>query len=75
MHKPKAPLTARPTVSAKVITVIETVSVIGSGTPEDPLRHMIRYWNLEGELLAERDTIHDTTQEGVAHDTQQAPDN
>ena len=58
--KTKAPLTAKPTSSAKVITVIETVSVIGSGTPKDPLRHMIRYWNLEGELLAERDTINET---------------
>ena len=55
----KAPLTAKPTSSAKVITVIETVSVIGGGKPEDPLRHMIRYWSLDGALLAEHDTIND----------------
>lgn len=57
--KTKAPLTAKPTSSAKVITVIETVSVIGSGTPENPLRHMTRYWSLDGDLLAEHDTITD----------------
>jgi len=65
MYESKAPLTAKPTSSARVITVIETVSMIGSGTPEDPLRHMIRYWNLDGELLAERDTITDHIEKGV----------
>jgi len=57
--KTKAPLETKPTSSAKVITVIETISVIGSGTPDNPLRHMIRYWSLDGDLLAEHDTVND----------------
>ena len=49
--------TTRPrgTDSAKVIQVIETLSLRGRGTEEDPVRAISQYWNFEGELLAERD--------------------
>jgi hypothetical protein len=39
---------------ARVLQVIETtLEVRGSGRPEDPLRQVIQYWSLAGELLAE----------------------
>lgn len=47
------------TRSAKVIQVIETQVVIGKGTEADPLRYLVQYWSLKGELLAERDTLED----------------
>jgi len=51
--------TARPrgTDSAKVIQVIVTEALEGNGTKEDPCRIQKRYWNLDGELLAENDPI------------------
>lgn len=39
--------------SAKVIPVIETKTVAGKGTEEDPNRVVIRYWSLDGHFLAE----------------------
>lgn len=42
---------------AKVIQVIETVTVIGAGTNNDPSRHLIEYWDFEGNKLAEYDSI------------------
>lgn len=46
--------TARPrgTDSAEVIQVIVTKALEGAGTEEDPCRIQIRYWSLDGELLA-----------------------
>lgn len=43
----------RGTDSAKVIQVIVTDSLEGTGTADDPCRTQVRYWSLEGELLAE----------------------
>lgn len=43
---------ARGTDHAKVIQVIETVSLLGSGTEQDPLRMVRQYWSFEGCLLA-----------------------
>ena len=40
----------------KTMTVIETCSVIGLGTPEDPCRHLYEYWTMEGKKLAEFDS-------------------
>ena len=51
---------ARPrgTDSARVIQVIETVALRGSGSNhEDPVRHVKQYWSLDGEFLAEKDTL------------------
>ncbi|MDH4241018.1 MAG: carboxypeptidase [Phycisphaerae bacterium] len=48
-----------PTTSAKVVKVIFTVSHRGSGTEKDPARLIYQYWSLEGELLAEHDTLFD----------------
>lgn len=45
---------ARPrgTDHARLITVIETVSLCGRGTPEDPAHIQVQYWSTTGKLLA-----------------------
>lgn len=46
----------RGTDSAKIIVVIETITVRGSGESEnDMCRPITQYWSLSGELLAEND--------------------
>ena len=51
---PENQKTARPrgADSAKVIQVIETATLEGSGTEADPCRLQKQYWSLDGELLA-----------------------
>ena len=48
--------TVRPrgTDSARVTQLIETRSIEGRGTPDDPCRVIIQYWETDGNLLAER---------------------
>lgn len=46
---------ARGTDSAKVIQVIETTALRGSGTEEDMCRIVFQYWDFNGNLLAEND--------------------
>lgn len=41
--------------SAKVIQVIETVSLQGKGVVGDVYRNVTQYWSLDGALLAEND--------------------
>lgn len=43
--------------NARLIQVIETrLTVRGSGkSEEDPIRRVVQYWSVDGELLAERD--------------------
>lgn len=41
------------TVAAKVIRVIQTEALAGSGTKDDPYRIQRRLWGLDGILLAE----------------------
>lgn len=50
--------TARPrgTDSAKVIQVIQTVSLKGKGTENDPARQVIQYWDFEGNLIGTVDS-------------------
>lgn len=43
---------SRGTVNAEVIKVIRTVGMEGVGTKDDPCRYKIKYWSLEGKLLA-----------------------
>lgn len=50
----------RGTDSAKVIQVIETNSLIGTGLPEDPVRLITQYWSFDGIKLAERDSYLET---------------
>lgn len=52
-RKPVEPETTR---SARIIEVIETVSIRGNGV-DTVLREVIQYWNKDGVLLAEKDPI------------------
>lgn len=45
----------RGTDNARVIQVIETNSLRGKGTEEDPCRNVRQYWDFEGNMLAESD--------------------
>ena len=51
--KKKKNVRPRGTDSAKVIQVIQTEALEGSGTEEDPFRIQKRLWSLDGKLLAE----------------------
>lgn len=42
------------THTAKVITVIETVTYVGAGTEEDPIQQLHQYWSMDGVQLAAR---------------------
>lgn len=44
-------------VSARVIQVIETISVRGGGTEKDLMRPVRQYWSLDGKLLADDDEV------------------
>ena len=57
----------RGTDSAKAMTVIRTVSLIGEGTKETPARFLYQYWDLKGNLLASHDTILDSISENISH--------
>ena len=43
----------------KTMQVIETCTVIGAGTEKDLSRHLYEYWSMEGEKLAEFDSINE----------------
>ena len=43
--------------SAKVIQVIQTKSTRGKGTDADPVREVIQYWDFEGNLICEKDSL------------------
>lgn len=45
----------RGTNSARVIQVIETRALKGTGTEKDLCREIIQYWDFDGNLLAEND--------------------
>lgn len=45
------------TQCAEVIQVIRTKENVGDGTEKDPARIVIRYWDFEGNLLAENDSF------------------
>lgn len=51
------------TKSARVVSVIETITLAGSGTDEDPLYEIHQYWSLTGKLLAKSAPV---TPDGVA---------
>lgn len=44
---------------AEVISVIKTVALKGAGTENDPCREVIQYWDFEGNLLAQNDTVNE----------------
>lgn len=52
-------VTPRGCDSAKVISVIVTRALKGSGTENDPVREVIQYWDFDGNLLAEHDSVNE----------------
>lgn len=52
MHEEFKP---RGTDSARIIRVIETNALAGSGTEDDPYYISVQYWSFNGKLLAEKD--------------------
>ncbi len=48
-------LRARGVDGVRVLQVIETTAMRGSGTDKDPVRPVKQYWDFEGNLLAEND--------------------
>lgn len=57
MQMDKLPFRLMGTESARVISVIETKSKQGVGTENDPIREVVQYWDIDGNLLAEKDNI------------------
>ena len=53
---------ARGTDAARVIQVIETRSIRGSGTMDDLCRPIRQYWDFDGNLLAENDPCQGVTE-------------
>lgn len=51
------------TREAEVIKVIHTVALCGEGVEGDPIREVVQYWSLDGELLAEQDGFEGDTGE------------
>lgn len=43
--------------SAQVMQVIRSTFKRGLGTPSSPIRQVVAYWSLEGELLVEIDRV------------------
>lgn len=46
-------------LKVRTMVVIEAERKRGCGTEEDPVRKVIQYWDLDGNLLAERDLLND----------------
>lgn len=40
--------------TTSIVSIIRSVRTIGAGVPDDPVRTIVQYWSLNGELLAER---------------------
>ena len=59
VRKENVMVTPRGCDSAKVISVIVTRALKGSGTENDPVREVIQYWDFDGNLLAEHDSVNE----------------
>lgn len=55
MEPLKGDVRPRGTDSARVIQVIETTALRGSGADDDPVRVVKQFWSFAGELIAEDD--------------------
>ena len=60
-------------MDARVTEVIRTSTPEGKGTEADPLRRVVRYWSLDGDLLATNDPYTQEQDEDAAKPIQQAP--
>ena len=43
--------------SVEVVQVIKTKSTRGDGTSADPKREIVQYWDFDGNLIAEGDSL------------------
>ena len=59
---------AEGTKTAKVIAVIETKALRGSGTKEDPAREITQYWDLKGHFEVQRMRLIEYDSESVTSD-------
>lgn len=50
-------LRTRGTDLAKVVYLIQTTAMRGSGEENDPVREVVQYWSFDGELLWEKISI------------------
>lgn len=57
MNNNKETVRPRGTDSARLVQVIETKSIRGTGNEEDLCREVTQYWDLDGNLLAESDPV------------------
>lgn len=55
----RTPPVPRGTDKARVVSLIETVSLKGAGTEKDPVREVFQYWDFDGNLVAVKDSITD----------------
>jgi len=55
MFSEKKAVRPRGTDSARVIQVIVTEAIAGTGEPDDPVRTITEYWDFEGNRLAIND--------------------
>lgn len=62
----KKNITHRGTDKAKVIKVIQTISLKGNGTEKNPVRFIYQYWDFKGNLLAEYDEYQDVTKSSAS---------
>lgn len=53
------PPVPRGTDKARVVLLIETISLKGAGTEKDPVREVFQYWDFDGNLIAEKDCVKD----------------
>lgn len=56
-NEKKSTVRPRGTDSAKVVRVIETKAIMGTGEDADPNRLVTQYWDFEGNLLATVDPL------------------
>lgn len=55
---------------AEVIEVIRTVTTVGDGSKENPIRRQTQIWSLDGELLYTLDTFDEDVTQTVVHGNQ-----
>ena len=61
-NEKKSTVRPRGTDSAKVVRVIETKAIMGTGEDTDPNRLVTQYWDFEGNLLATVDPLNGQNQ-------------
>ena len=57
----------------KKIKVIETQTLVGDGTKDDPCRIIVQFWSKNGELLAQRDDWKEKTNTAILQDASLKP--